>query len=74
MKMWWWKKLSAILMRQRITTTWILHIRDGVQFSNGNQLTPGVVKESLERVYQAEADGTGNSTPSQYVTFFQYRS
>lgn len=50
-------------------TTWILHIRDGVQFSNGNQLTPGVVKESLERVYQAEADGTGNSTPSQYVTF-----
>ena len=50
-------------------TTWVLHIRDGVQFSNGNQVTPTVVRESLERVYAAEADGTGNSTPSQYVTF-----
>ena len=50
-------------------TTWVLHIRDGVKFSNGNDLTPRVVKESLERVYAAQADGTGNSTPSQYVTF-----
>ena len=50
-------------------TTWVLHIREGVQFSNGNVVTPSVVKESLERVYTAEADGTGNSTPSQYVTF-----
>ena len=50
-------------------TTWVLHIRDGVRFSNGNQVTPTVVRESLERVYAAEADGTGNSTPSQYVTF-----
>lgn len=50
-------------------TTWVLHIRDGVKFSNGNDLTPGVVKNSLERLYASEADGTGNSTPSQYVTF-----
>ena len=50
-------------------TTWVLHIREGVKFSNGNELTPTVVKESLERLYRAEADGTGNSTPSQYVSF-----
>ncbi|MGI6007653.1 MAG: ABC transporter substrate-binding protein [Ruminococcus sp.] len=50
-------------------TTWVLHIREGVQFSNGDEVTPTVVKESLERVYAAEADGSGNSTPSQYVTF-----
>ncbi len=49
--------------------TWILHIREGVRFSNGNMVTPAVVKESLDRLYQAEADKTGNSTPSQYVTF-----
>ena len=50
-------------------TTWVLHIRDGVQFSNGNAVTASGVKASLERVYEAEANGTGNSTPSQYVTF-----
>ena len=50
-------------------TTWVLHIRDGVKFSNGNVVTPTVVGESLERLYQAEADKTGNSTPSQYVSF-----
>mgnify|MGYP001851649021 CR=1 FL=1 len=49
--------------------TWVLHIRDGVQFSNGNEVTASVVKDSLERVYEAEASATGNSTPSQYVTF-----
>ena len=49
--------------------TWVLHIRDGVQFSNGNEVTASGVKASLERVYEAEANGTGNSTPSQYVTF-----
>ena len=49
--------------------TWVLHIRDGVQFSNGNPLTPSVVKVSLERLYDAEENKTGNSTPSQYVTF-----
>lgn len=49
--------------------TWVLHIREGVQFSNGNEVTPSVVKASLERVYAAEADKSGNSTPSQYVTF-----
>ncbi len=50
-------------------TTWVLHIRDGVQFSNGNAVTASVVKASLERLYDAEANKTGNSTPSQYVTF-----
>ena len=49
--------------------TWTRHIREGVQFSNGNAVTASVVKASLERLYDAEANKTGNSTPSQYVTF-----
>jgi peptide/nickel transport system substrate-binding protein len=49
--------------------TWVLHIRDGVKFSNGDDLTPSVVKASLDRLYAAEADKSGNSTPSQYVKF-----
>lgn len=49
--------------------TWVLHIRDGVKFSNGNDVTPSIVKASLNRLYEAEASGTGASTPSQYVTF-----
>ncbi len=48
--------------------TWVLHIRDGVQFSNGDELTPSIVKASLERLYEAEANQTGNSTPSQYLS------
>lgn len=49
--------------------TWVLHIRDGVKFSNGNDVTPSSVVASLERVYAMEADKSGNSTPSQYITF-----
>ena len=49
--------------------TWVLHIREDVQFSNGDDLTASGVLASLERLYAAEADGSGNSTPSQYVTF-----
>ncbi|HIT19334.1 MAG TPA: ABC transporter substrate-binding protein [Candidatus Fimivivens faecavium] len=50
-------------------TTWVLHIREGVRFSNGNAVTASAVKASLERVYAAEADKSGNSTPSQYAAF-----
>lgn len=52
--------------------TWTLHIRDGVKFSNGNDMTPSAVKASIERLY-AETDasqgGTGNSNPESYLTY-----
>lgn len=49
--------------------TWTLHIRDGIQFSNGNEVSASAVLASLERLYEQEASGAGNSTPSQYITF-----
>ncbi|PXV89413.1 peptide/nickel transport system substrate-binding protein [Lachnotalea glycerini] len=50
-------------------TNWVFHIRDGVKFSNGNDLTPSKVVASLSYMYSQEAEGTGNSTPSQYMTY-----
>ena len=51
-------------------TTWTLHIRDGVQFSNGNAVTPSAVKAAFERLYaetDAERGGSGNSNPEIYL-------
>jgi len=51
-------------------TTWTLHIRDGLKFSNGKEVTPSVIKASLERLYaetDAERGGTGNSNPEIYL-------
>lgn len=51
-------------------TTWTLHIRDGVQFSNGNPVTPSAVQAAFERLYaetDAERGGTGNSNPQIYL-------
>ena len=51
-------------------TTWTLHIRDGVQFSNGTPVTPSAVQAAFERLY-AETDtargGAGNSNPEIYL-------
>lgn len=50
--------------------TWILHIRDGVKFSNGNDVTASAVQASLERLYKetdTEQGGKGNSTPLGYL-------
>ena len=51
-------------------TTWTLHIRDGVQFSNGTPVTPSAVQATFERLY-AETDtargGAGNSNPEIYL-------
>lgn len=51
---------------------WNLHIREGVKFSNGNDVTPSAVKASIERLY-AETDtskgGTGNSNPTGYLLY-----
>lgn len=53
-------------------TTWTLHIRDNVFFSNGKPLTASAVKASLERLY-AETDaargGKGNSNPEGYLIY-----
>lgn len=50
-------------------TKWELHIRDGVKFSNGKDLTPSKVKASIEYMYQKEKAGEGSSTPSQYMKY-----
>lgn len=52
--------------------TWTLFIREGVRFSNGNEMNPSAVKSSLERLYQmtdAAQGGTGNSLPQGYLTY-----
>lgn len=51
-------------------TTWILHIREGVQFSNGNPVTPSAVQAAFGRLYaetDADRGGTGNSNPEIYL-------
>ena len=51
-------------------TTWTLHIREGVQFSNGNPVTPSAVQAAFERLYaetDADRGGTGNSNPEIYL-------
>lgn len=45
--------------------TWTFHIRDGVKFSNGNELTAEAVKASLERTFQKS---------NRAETFFKYVS
>ncbi len=50
--------------------TWTLHIRDGLQFSNGNPVTPSAVQAAFERLYaetDADRGGTGNSNPEIYL-------
>ncbi|MCC8163195.1 MAG: ABC transporter substrate-binding protein [Lachnospiraceae bacterium] len=46
--------------------TWTLHIRDGITFSNGKELTASAVVASWEMMYKKEAAGS-TSTPSQYL-------
>ena len=33
-------------------TIWTLKIRDGIKFSNGNDVTPSAVVSSIERLYK----------------------
>lgn len=52
--------------------TWTLHIKDGVKFSNGNDVTATAVKNSIERLYaetNTELGGTGNSNPEGYLVY-----
>ena len=46
--------------------TWVLHIRDGVQFSNGKELTASAVVAAFELYYAAEEE-SGTILQSQYL-------
>ncbi len=46
--------------------TWTLHIRDGITFSNGKELTASAVVACWEMMYEKEAAG-GSSALSQYL-------
>ncbi|MBD8047557.1 ABC transporter substrate-binding protein [Clostridium faecium] len=51
---------------------WTLHIREGVKFSNGKDVTPSAVKDSIERLYaqtDASKGGSGNSNPDGYLIY-----
>ncbi len=53
-------------------TTWTLHIRKGVKFSNGQDVTASAVKASLERLYKntdPAQGGKGNSKPKGYLIY-----
>lgn len=52
-------------------TDWKFHIRDGVKFSNGKDVTASAVVDSIKYMYEQEANSNGNSTPS---VFMQYES
>lgn len=47
-------------------TVWEFHIRDGVKFSNGKDLTASAVKDSFDYIYHQEANNLGTNKPSQY--------
>lgn len=47
-------------------TVWEFHIREGVKFSNGKDLTATVVKENFDYLYHQEANNLGTNKPSQY--------
>ena len=47
-------------------TEWVFHIRDGVKFSDGCDVTPEAVKASFERLFK---DGeAGSAKPSKYMS------
>ena len=46
-------------------TEWVFHIRDGVKFSDGCDLTAEAVKASFDRLY--EAGPSGSSAPQKYL-------
>ena len=48
-------------------TEWVFHIREGVKFSDGCDVTAEAVKASLERL--KEAGPSGSSAPQQYLEF-----
>lgn len=47
--------------------TWTFHIRDGVQFSNGNACDAQAVADSLNRLFNVCENTEYSSTPRQYI-------
>ncbi len=50
-------------------TVWKFHIRDGVKFSNGKELTAAAVVASFEYLYEQERNYKGTNKPSQYLEY-----
>lgn len=50
-------------------TEWTFHIREGVKFSNGKELTASAVVDSIEYMYEQEKSGKGSTAPSQYMVY-----
>ncbi|OON93025.1 MAG: peptide-binding protein [Candidatus Epulonipiscioides saccharophilum] len=50
-------------------TIWKFHIRDGVKFSNGKDLSASEVVKSLEYLYEQERTFKGTNKPSQYLEY-----
>lgn len=48
-------------------TEWVFHIRDGVKFSDGCDLTASAVKASFDRLF--EAGPSGSSAPQNYLEY-----
>lgn len=46
--------------------TWVFHIREGVKFSNGNDVTPTAIKDCWDVLY---ANETGSSNPSKFMDY-----
>ncbi|MDO4490947.1 MAG: ABC transporter substrate-binding protein [Lachnospiraceae bacterium] len=47
-------------------TEWVFHIREGVKFSDGCDLTPAAVKASIERLFEVGKDGS--SKPGTFLS------
>ncbi len=50
-------------------TEWKFHIREGVKFSNGKEVTASAVVDSIKYMYEQEKNGTGSSTPSVFMRY-----
>ncbi len=50
-------------------TEWSFHLRDGIQFSNGKDVTPSAVVAWIERMYEMEATGQGSTNVSSYLKY-----
>lgn len=47
-------------------TIWQFHIKEGIKFSNGKELTASAVKASFDYLYYQEENNLGTNKPSQY--------
>lgn len=48
-------------------TEWVFHLRDGIKFSTGTDVTPTAVIAAWNRMYDKEADGSSTSALSVYL-------